>query len=207
MSIEHKDITEPDLHDVKGAAAAAAGQLLVADGAGSTAFTTVNYSTLQTGWWTYDDVTTAGAPIPLTLAATWYNLTNDGAGPNTNIAYGLNGYTNIWNTGTNRLDLSGLAIGDTFDIRVNVMWTTGAANTNVEMEIQFGVGSGSEFSIPITSTKGVKTAGALSFSEYTSIFVGSTLVTNYPAIIRAKADATGSSIVVDGWYVRAFANG
>lgn len=40
MSIEHSLIPDSDLHPMKGAAAATAGQLPVADGAGDTAFTT-----------------------------------------------------------------------------------------------------------------------------------------------------------------------
>jgi len=38
MAIEHKDISEADLHEVKGASTAQAGQILIADGAGNTSF-------------------------------------------------------------------------------------------------------------------------------------------------------------------------
>jgi len=40
MSIQHKDITETDLHEVKGASTAAVDQYLIADGLGSAAFAT-----------------------------------------------------------------------------------------------------------------------------------------------------------------------
>lgn len=41
-NVEHSALTDPELHEPKGAAAASAGQIYVADGAASGAFTTIN---------------------------------------------------------------------------------------------------------------------------------------------------------------------
>lgn len=47
MAIEHKDIEDAELHELKGAAAASAGKVPIADGAGSTDFDLVGLSSLD----------------------------------------------------------------------------------------------------------------------------------------------------------------
>lgn len=46
--IQHKDITDPEIHEIKGAAAASAGQVPVADGAGEAPFDTIGLASLDT---------------------------------------------------------------------------------------------------------------------------------------------------------------
>jgi hypothetical protein len=73
---EHKDITDPQIHEPKGVASAAAGQIYVADGAGSGSWTNqqVIADRAVHGWWDYNDLATATTPIPLTsgVAAEFY---------------------------------------------------------------------------------------------------------------------------------------
>lgn len=141
------------------------------------------------------------------MAGTWYTMTNDGAGAATQLAYGITGYTNVWNTSTNRFDFSGLELGDTFQIALDLEVTTGGADTVVDVEVQFGIGSGLEFSVPTVCSKVVKTAGATRLVSHLNYFVGNTTVRNYPAQVRVKADATGSTVKVLGWYVVAVKDG
>lgn len=48
MAVEHSTITDPDIHEPKGVAAATVGQLYVASGAGSGTWTTPSLNTIDT---------------------------------------------------------------------------------------------------------------------------------------------------------------
>ena len=78
MSIEHKNITDPNIHEPKGAAAASVGQVYVSNGAGSGTWKRLG------GWAKYADSTyTSGSPLAVTGGAT-VTLPNNGAGAGTN---------------------------------------------------------------------------------------------------------------------------
>jgi len=65
MATEHNVLTDPELHEPKGVAAASANQLYVADGAGSGSWRYMPHSSLY-----YDDIgtgTTVGTPTTYTL--------------------------------------------------------------------------------------------------------------------------------------------
>lgn len=199
---EHKDITDPNIHETKGAAAAVAGQLLTATGSGTATFQTPAFSLVKVGWYDYNDLATQTTPIALSVAGTKYDLTNDKLGPNTNIGFGLSGVTDIWNSGTNRFDFTGLTIGDTVDMRTDVLYTTTAVNTAVSLELELGTGTGSAFAVPFAIQQNFKTAGTYQIVINRSFYIGSSLVKDNPARLRIFADTTGSSVKVNGWFTR-----
>ena len=92
----------------------------------------------QFGWQNYEDVTTQSTPIALTVADTWYDLTNDGAGSLSSEVFAPNGNGPIWDTATNAFDFTDLAVGDIVRIRVDVEFVTSATNHRVEMRLTFG---------------------------------------------------------------------
>ena len=96
----HSTLTGADLHETKGAATATSSQYLTANGDGTATFKTIPVASI--GWWDHNDLTTQTTPINLAVANTRYDLTNDAAGPATNLTYGFTGI-NIWNNSTNRL--------------------------------------------------------------------------------------------------------
>ena len=203
--MQHKDIPDSELHEVKGASAASAGQLLVAQGNGTAEFETPEFTTTRFGWWAYNDTATTSSPIALTTIGTEYQLTNNGLGANTNITYGLPGVTNIFNTSTNYFDFSNLSVGDAVDIRVDISLTTSTANTVVELLLEAGIGA-----TPYKLTFGrsyIKTAGTNSIIIPALMYIGSNLTKNNPARLLMKSDTTGATVVVNGWYVRAMTNG
>lgn len=199
---EHKDITDPNIHEVKGAAAAIAGQLLTATGSGTATFQTPAFSLVKVGWYDYNDVATQTTPIALSVAGTKYDLTNDTLGANTQIGFGLPGVTNIWNAGTSRFNFSGLTIGDTADMRVDLVYTTTGANTAVSLELELGVGQPGAFAVPFIVQQNFKTAGTYQVVQNRSFYIGNALVRDNPARLRISADSTGSSIKVNGWFTR-----
>ena len=91
-NIQHRDIPEAQLHEVKGASTSTVGQVLTSTG-GAATFQTPSTApaagTVSQGVYDYNDLATTSTPIPLTLAGTWYDLTNDGAGAFTNKTYAL----------------------------------------------------------------------------------------------------------------------
>jgi len=207
MTIEHVNAADPDIHEPKGVAAALAGYIYVANGAGSGTwgFPDPSPGTISQGVCDYSDLTTVGSPIALTTPGTFYELTNDGAGADTNTTYSLAGLEGIWNVATNRFDFSDggvLSLGDTVDMRFTVSVTTGGVNTAITIELELDVG-GTPYTIEIVPIQNFKTVGTYIMSRYTSVYMGNTGTLNNPARIIAKSDTAGATVTVVGWFVRA----
>lgn len=203
---EHNTLTGSQLHEPKGAATATAGQVYVADGAGSGTWTTLNSAavpgTLVQGVYDYNDLATASTPIPLTLADTQYEMTNDGAGAFTNKTYALPGVADLWDTATNRFDFTGLSLGDTVDIRFDFEVTTSSANTAIDFVIELGIG-GSAYQLTfVPSSSDFKAAGTYKVVSWFGIYMGDSNTLDNPARILARSDNTGTSVKVNGWYMR-----
>ena len=226
--VQHSALTGANLHEPKGADSASNNTVYVSDGAGSGAWqkAEVDDSTASTngsvrdvpvadgsngvawkqpvrmGWYDYADNATQSTPIALTVANTQYELTNDGAGTYTNTTYKLPEITNIWNTGTDRFDFSGLDVGDTIDLRLDVEFTTGGANVAIDLHLEMDVG-GTPFQIPFIQDENKKSAGAYQHIVSLPLYIGSTAVRDNPARVLASADSTGVTVKVNGWFVRA----
>lgn len=195
----HSTLTGADLHEIKGAAAATSGQIPVANGSGGAPFTTLKIP--KVGWWDYNDLTTATTPIAITAAATDFELTNDGAGANTNKTYALSGITDVWNTTTNRFDFSGLDVGDTVDIRFDIEVVTSTVNTEISMEMELGVG-GTPYRIPMINDMNLKDADTYKVISFKGIYIGDTNTKDNPARLLVRSDKTDPTVKVNGWYVR-----
>lgn len=206
-NLEHKNIADPNIHEPKGAATAAVGSVYESDGAGSGAWTIPNLpltGTISQGVYDYNDVTTTGTPIPLTVAGTPYELTNDGAGAFTNTTYALNGLTEVWDVATDQFvwtDGTVLALGDTVDIRLDIDVIVTGTNKAVKVDIELGIGA-SPYSIPIMPLTNYKAADTYHEVRLMSIYMGDTNTLNNPGKLKATADGTGVTVVVNGWYVR-----
>jgi len=200
--MEHSVITDPDIHEPKGASTATVGQILVANGDGTTSWVASPFSTVQVGWYDYDDSATVGAPIALTTPGTYYDLTNDGLGVNTQLSYALSDSPNIYDTTTQRFDFSNLAVGDTLEVRADVLVTTTNANTAISLVLELNTGTGSVFNIPVLVAANIKTASTVNFVHERSFYIGSESVRTSPGRLRMTADTAGATVVVNGWYVR-----
>lgn len=206
---EHNTLTGSQLHEPKGADTATADQVYISDGAGSGAWTDLTSdnipNTTTQGIYDYNDLTTASTPIALTSAATQYELTNDGAGANTNTTYALDGITDMWDVATDRFDFTGLTLGDTVDVRFDVEYTTTTTNTAVNLDIEFGVGA-TPYQVNIVNEADKKAAGTYQVTVQSNFYMGNTLTMNNPARVLASADKTGVTVKVNGWYIRPLHN-
>lgn len=194
MATEHRVIPDAERHEVKGASTATNNQVLVSDGDGTTSF---RQPTMM-GWYNYDH---DGATVPLTLAATFYDLINDAAGPSNDITFAISGATTIWDTGTNRFDFTDLIIGDVVELRVDVSVTTGTANTAIDLVLELAEGTGSEVTLPLTIHRDIKTAGTYQVVLSIPFPISTTSIKNNPARLMASADKTGATVIINGWFV------
>lgn len=225
---EHVDIVDPEIHEPKGVASATSGQVYVADGAGSGAWTTGADSLIKTatagqivvangaglataqigarmGWQDWNDATTSGTPITLSTAGTFFVMTNDGAGAATSTAYKIPDHGNIWNTSTNRFDFTSLAIGDSVDIRWDMTFTTTGANHEIVIEIQLAEGTGGVYQLPF-ARHNYKAAGTYRETGSIWVYMGDTNTKDNPASIQVSSDTgTTDTVTVAGWATRTIA--
>lgn len=194
MATEHRLIPDAERHEAKGASTATNNQVLTADGDGTTSFRTPT----MLGWYNYNH---SGATVPLTLAATYYDLINSTSGANTNIDFAIPGATTIWNSGTNRFDFTNLVIGDVLELRVDIVVTTTTANTALDLVLELAVGSGTPVELPIVAQRDIKTAGTYQLTFNIPFFIGSLLTKNNPARLKARADKTGATVTINGWFI------
>lgn len=191
---EHKDLPDGELHELKGAAGASTDQIPVADGAGNSEFK---------GAWlhSWEDQNDSGSSQSLTNGS-WIDLTNDGAGPNTDSSFAP-GYGAVWDTVNDQFDFDGggLEIGDAVVIRLDVDVTTTGSNQVVALGMDLAHGDVNEFRLSFIR-QAFKSAGTFNLIGHAHIYMGNNDVLNNPAKVIAFTDAAGNSLVVNGWYTR-----
>lgn len=152
------------------------------------------------GWADYNDLATASTPISLTLADTFYDLTNDGLGGFTNKNFIIPGHGEIWNADTGRFDFSSLKLGDTVDLRIHCDITTTGPNREVELVMDLGIG-GSPYTLDLDHHTH-KASGTYSMARWFGIYMGDANTRDNPAKLAIKCDDIGTTVKVLGWYVR-----
>lgn len=153
------------------------------------------------GWADYNDTLTATTPISPTVNV-FTKLTNNGLGPNTNTSQLPTGITSLWNTATNQIDLSQIAINGMLNARYDLSITTTAVNQSVFLSVFLAIGSPSAYESP-KSYYQFKSAGTYPITVWSGSYIGSTDVKNYPAEIKIKSDAA-CTVRVNGWYFQVF---
>lgn len=198
-NIEHKDIVDAQRHEPKGASTAPVGYILVSNGDGTTSWVAQPAKGTTFGWFDYNDLATQTTPINV-VGGVDSILSNDGLGPFTNKTYPPVGVADLWDSSTTMFDFSGLSLGDTVDIRLDVEITTSVANQEVEVVLEMAVG-GSVYEIPFTYNQ-FKSSGVYSINRFTGIYMGDTNTLNNGArfLVRSPSACT---VKVNGWYVRA----
>ncbi len=160
---------------------------------------------LRGGFAHYRDVGTGSSAISLATPGTWYKLTNDAAGSSTLTTYLPEGVTSFWDEVNDQLDFTELSLGDQFDARIDVSVTTTGANQQVDVRLVIAVGEVGSYVLGLGHYL-YKTAGTYQLIIPCQIYMGNTLTRDYPAEIQIRSDATGS-VVVNGFYMRAFLRG
>lgn len=153
------------------------------------------------GWADYNDVATEAAPIPLTLANTNYQLTNDGLGAHTRKDYAIHGHGDIWDVATNTFDFSSLKLGDVVTLRGDMVLHASGPTRDFFLAMEIGVGSGSEIILDI-GHHSFKNAGDYHVIGLYSFYIGADFVRDNPARLLLKSDNTGDSVTVHGWFIQ-----
>jgi hypothetical protein len=156
------------------------------------------------GYFDYADLATQ--TVPLTLVANVpKKLTNDTLGFSTNLVSPPYGVSRVWNSVTNQFDFTELSIGDTIDFRFDAKVTTTINNQVVKGFVKIAVGSPSEYTLGIFGQQ-IKTAGTNTQTVFTSLYIGSEDIYNFPSEVYIVSENSGS-VSVNGWYCRVLRKG
>lgn len=201
--MEHKDITDPNIHEVKGASTALAGQVLTATGSGTATFQAPTvYSNVKLG--SYRIVNSSTSATALTTAGTFYNLPNDSLGAGTSAVYGITGISDVWDESTNQFTFSAFDLGDAVLVSAEIDVTTTTANTAVDIMLELGVGDTGIYTVGLVQNFNIKTASTVRISVQRWISLRDATTKNFPARIKAKADTTGATALIKEITVGAF---
>lgn len=229
--VEHVNIPDSELHEPKGVAGATVNQTYVANGAGSGSWTepepkgvrgasanevyladgsnsgtmTSTDELVRMGFWVYADDATGSSAISLTPTGVDVVMTNDEADAATNKTYKLSDVTDLWNEITDRFDFTGMSLGDTVDVQINISVTTSTTDTDIVSKINLGIG-GTPYSIVIDRTS-YKTAGTYDIVKTIPILLKDSNTLSNPASITLSSDSGTATAVVNEWAVRAFKKG
>jgi hypothetical protein len=159
------------------------------------------YDKVQHGVYDYNDTATQTTPISIAAPATFYSLTNNALGAFTNTTYALPSVPNVWFTGTQDFRWTGLELGDTVDIRLDIEVTSTSVNQDFDLVLFIADGQPGVYQIPFTVERAFKSAGARRVILFSSIYMGDTNTLNNVARFKIKSSGTGS-VKVNGWFVR-----
>lgn len=156
---------------------------------------------LQTnyGFVDYNDSATSVTPISL-LADTWTKLTNNTLGPYTKDDQLPAGVTRIWNAITNQFVFDELPLNTTIYGRFDIEITTSVLDSVVDLIAVVGVGSTSEFEVPLMTSAFFTTSGVKKIAPFNGMYIGSNDIKNYPTEIRIRS-TSACTVKVNGWYV------
>lgn len=196
MTIEHVNISDPEIHEPKGFATANAGDVYMSDGAGSG--TLVDTSELiRMGVYNYDDLGTVSSPIAIAVSTTPTKLTNDGAGALTILGGALSDVPNIWDVSTNFFDFTSLNLYDKMDLRIDLNITTTSANTVIETFVTLDIG-GLDIELKVDEET-YKSTGTYEFTTNTTIYAFSEAVRTGDIQIGLTSDSGSATCEVNGW--------
>lgn len=154
---------------------------------------------LNAGWADYNDTATTLAPIACP-AGVWTQLTNDGLGVVTNTSFLPPGVTQLWNTTTNEIDMSDLAVGDCVSLRIDLYVTPAMNNTGISWRVYFNAFGG--FDLPAYLTAVNMGAGIeYHYTMSTIFYIGSTDVLTGGAEIQLQC-TNDSTVRVQGFFLK-----
>jgi hypothetical protein len=169
-NINHSTLTDPYLHEPKGAGAAANGQVYIADGAGSGAWI---YP--PGGWGYYKDGASAQ-----TFNTTQAKISIDGAGGTTDENYlprEIRGSASLWDTTNDKI--TPIRAGDSYDIRLDLP-ITAKSGSPTELTIELDIAGSTYGSATVILNRFLATGKTppYSYSVAFPIFCLTTFATN-----------------------------
>jgi hypothetical protein len=162
---------------------------------------TVTSEIARMGMMDYNDLATATTPISIPGTSTFTDITNDGAGSNTNKLFKVAGVGELWNTGTNLFDWTDLVLGDQVNIRLDLEVTTTSPNQLVITQLLVAVGG-----VPYTLSYAenvFKNTGVHEVNRFSMLYMGDTNTLNNGAKFQVSSDGT-ATVIVRGWALQHF---
>lgn len=137
----------------------------------------------------YDVANTLSA---LSFTGTPIKITNNGAGTNTNLDYGLRGITNLLDTSDSFLKFDNLSLGDKVDVRCDLTVTTTTANQTVDVYLDVALGTATNYKIYLCR-RTFKTAGTYPINDISNwLYLGNTDTRDYDTAIMFHSDANAT---------------
>lgn len=149
----------------------------------------------------YNDSATAWTPISITGWGWYVNLTNDELWPFTNKDFKPEDIADIWDATTNAFDFTGLKLGETIEIRLDISVTTTTPNTALDIDLIVADGEVWEYALPFVTAQAYKSAWTYKVTKFNGVYMWDDNTRLNSARFKAKADEN-CSIVVNGWYVK-----
>jgi hypothetical protein len=192
-NIQHKDIPEAQLHEVKGASTSTAGQILTSTGGASAWASAPTGLSVNQGFIDYSDAGTTSTPISLT-ANTWTTITNDGAGSFTNKTYAPESIPDLMDE-VSAFDFSSLDLGTSVLIRNDFSVTPDTNNALLELRYQLGLG-GAAYTLEtilgrLDSGSGIPYRFSL---RPDFIYMGDTNTRDNPGYLQIRLSSNGSVV-------------
>lgn len=153
------------------------------------------------GVYDYNDAATSVTPINAATPGTWYTLTNDTLGANTLTTYGFPGVANVWSVANSAFDFSGLSLGDTVDVRIDIVVTTTVSVQEVSVHLFVDDDGAGEYEVPVLGSQQFAGAGAHAAAVTQMVYIGNSETLTGNARLKIKSDAA-CTVVVNGWAVR-----
>lgn len=190
----HRLLPESQMHEPKGATVANAGEVYIADGAGSGAWTLLSTLTDVNGWAYYKDDTTAQ-----TFTTTPTKLTIDGLGSTTETSYLPSGVAGLWDSTGNIITPEN--VGDSYNIRLDLP-ITNVSGSATELTVQLDIGGGATPSTVIfEQTLSIASGSGTTASVTIGLFSLATFVANGGQIFlntdANTVDITAPAIFID----------
>ena len=107
----------------------------------------------------------------------------------------------MWDPVNNRFTPSGFSLGDLWLVGVELDVKTTTENTAFDVVLDLGVGDASTYTIPFVVGQNVKTASTIRVAFERFLTIRDSVTQVNPARIRAKADATGATVLVKSFNV------
>lgn len=196
MTIEHKNITDPNIHEPKGAGTASADTVYTADGLGSGAWerpkivgqesSSLGQIAVSDGaggvvWKFYPEGFGfyKGNGAAQVFNTAYKKLLNNAGDSTTNTAYlpyEIRGVSQLWDSTSNKI--TPVAEGDSYQMRLDLP-ITGESGSPTEITVQIDIGTGASPTIPIV-TKFSKVGRTVPYSLSVDIglFAANTFFTN-----------------------------
>lgn len=148
--------------------------------------------------WGWQNFQHSGGALTLTAADTWYDIENDALGALTSTTYKVSGHGTIWDSSTDRLDVSDLTIGDRVHMRIDLTPTSTSANSAFQfrlvlqegvLDVPIGMGAPAYY-------KSSGTHDPITLEPSFTIFNAATR--DNPIVLQVKSDNAGDSIQLSG---------